>query len=603
LNTSACLRMQEAQASCSGGSDSPDTSPILPQSSFPCRPSISLELYNRFILNQNQKMDPVSMSPIEHSSSMDIDIPSDSESPGIPPTEEVAITPPRSLLSSRPSVDAANDPVIPKPIKKSSKRESIDIPPLASTAKKSSPTPLVESNNISNPNNSESNNNRATLKPASLSSSSTTPTSIPPTYRYNSKDHSPFIVQVQSTQESAYSHPLHISRMLSSILPRGILEIRKSGRNKVMVHTTTYEIANRLVDDKSLSSYNLKAFIPAYRVLRCGIVRDVPQDITADVLKESISSPIKILEIHRLNRRVKVDNEVRYVPSRTLCVKFSGQSLPQYVYLFNCRYPVVPFVPKTRICFSCFRVGHLSKSCKSRPRCLFCGDSAHDSSETCSLKQAPPKCINCKGDHLATSHDCIKVIEHKKAHSLAATENISFIDALRSVSLSSSFASPSSSPPSFSDPRFDYHNFPLPPKPSSTYPSSPIFSPNRFSPLYNLSPSHSEPSNPTKPFSSVLKHTNVPNSGSQNIPRNKRLLPPLLFLPLPPFLLITLLLTTLHVPIPKPIATFSSSLMDVPSLTPRIILILLLFPTPKFQPANLTLTPRKLLSMMYTSLF
>jgi len=49
------------------------------------------------------------------------------------------------------------------------------------------------------------------------------------------------------------------------------------------------------VDNKSLSSYNLKVFILSYRVLRCGIVRDVPQDIPADILKESIASPIKIL--------------------------------------------------------------------------------------------------------------------------------------------------------------------------------------------------------------------------------------------------------------------------------------------------------------------
>jgi len=59
-------------------------------------------------------MNPVNMSPIEHSRSMDIDIPSDNESPGIPPTEEVAIIPPRSLLSSRPSADVANDSVISK---------------------------------------------------------------------------------------------------------------------------------------------------------------------------------------------------------------------------------------------------------------------------------------------------------------------------------------------------------------------------------------------------------------------------------------------------------------------------------------------------------
>jgi len=176
-------------------------------------------------------------------------------------------------------------------------------------------------------------------------------------------------------------------------------------------------------------------------------------------------------------------------------------SLNMYIYLFNCRYPVAPFIPKMRICFSCFRVGYLSRTYKSRPRCLYCGESAH-SSEICPLKQALPKYINCKGDHLATSHNCIRVIEHKMAHSLAATENISFLDALRSVNSSSS---PTSSTSSFSDPRFDFRNFLLLSKSRSSYSPPQFFSINRFSSLSNLSPP-GDSSLITKPFSSILKH-------------------------------------------------------------------------------------------------
>jgi len=106
-------------------------------------------------------------------------------------------------------------------------------------------------------------------------------------------------------------------------------------------------------------------------------------------------------------------------------------------------------------------VGHLSKACK----------------------QASSKCINCNGDHLATSHDCSKVIKHKMALSLAMTENIPFADALKSVS-----SSPSS-PSSFMDPRLDFHNFPYLPRSFAllTFPSPHFLSPNSFSALSNLS--------------------------------------------------------------------------------------------------------------------
>jgi len=317
-------------------------------------------------------------------------------------------------------------------------------------------------------------------------------------HRYNSKDQPPFVVQVQSTQKTALSHPLHISRVISQIFPRDILEIKKVGRNKVLVQTNSYEAANRLVSNSSLFSHNLKAFIPTYKVLRARIVKDVPQDLSVELLRESISSSIKILEIHRLNRRIKIDNEIRYVPSRTVCLKFAGQSLLGFIYLFNCRYPVQPFIPKTRICFSCFRVGHLSKVCKSRPRCLHCGEASHDTPEICAFKQSSPKCINCNGEHLATSHDCPKVL----TLSLAATRNIPFAEALRSVC--SSFPS---SPTSITDPRLDFHNFPpLPRHPSSGSPPN-FFSPNSFSALSNLSPSNeSSVPPPPKSFSSSLRN-------------------------------------------------------------------------------------------------
>jgi len=46
------------------------------------------------------------------------------------------------------------------------------------------------------------------------------------------------------------------------------------------------------------------------RILRTGIICDVPQDFSVDML-DSISSLLKILDIHRLNRRTKIDNELK----------------------------------------------------------------------------------------------------------------------------------------------------------------------------------------------------------------------------------------------------------------------------------------------------
>jgi len=157
-----------------------------------------------------------------------------------------------------------------------------------------------------------------------------------------------------------------MSRVISQIFLRDIVEIRTTGRSRIIVEMHNYDEANKLVSSDQLSVHKLRAFIPTHRVLRIEIVRDVPQDFSLEALRELTSSLIKILEFHRLNHRVKTEGEIKYLPSRTICIKFAGQFLPQYVTISNCRYSVSPFIPKTQICFSCFRVGHPSKICKSK---------------------------------------------------------------------------------------------------------------------------------------------------------------------------------------------------------------------------------------------
>ncbi|KYM96258.1 hypothetical protein ALC62_13074 [Cyphomyrmex costatus] len=107
--------------------------------------------------------------------------------------------------------------------------------------------------------------------------------------------------------------------------------------------------------------------------------------------------------------------------------------MPNEVALFNALYSVDPYVPKARICYVCYRAGHIGKDCKStKPRCLYCGGD-HDRSFECEGKRQPKKCINCGGEHLATSFDCLVIKQYKEAIKLAAYNNIPNIEARKIV--------------------------------------------------------------------------------------------------------------------------------------------------------------------------
>jgi len=50
----------------------------------------------------------------------------------------------------------------------------------------------------------------------------------------------------------------------------------------------TASATNRLVDNTTFSKYSLKAFIPAFRVLRIGVIQDVPEEIDMESIHRHI---------------------------------------------------------------------------------------------------------------------------------------------------------------------------------------------------------------------------------------------------------------------------------------------------------------------------
>jgi len=146
--------------------------------------------------------------------------------PGVPPSTDDAIVLP---VSSVPSSSDITTPRILTSVKgkNPTKRKLADDSHSVILAKKSA------SLNSSSSNTSVSRD----LGRGDTSSSTSLPMdSAAKIHRYNNKDQPlAFLVHVQSTQDSDSSHPLHISRVLSQIFPRNILEIKKVGRNKVQV--------------------------------------------------------------------------------------------------------------------------------------------------------------------------------------------------------------------------------------------------------------------------------------------------------------------------------------------------------------------------------
>jgi len=91
------------------------------------------------------------------------------------------------------------------------------------------------------------------------------------------------------------THPLLISRTLSQIAYSDIKEIKRIGRGKILAEMISANAANNLVQNPKLEKENvfpfLKAFIPTYRTIRTGIVKDIPQHFDESNLLQFFDSP------------------------------------------------------------------------------------------------------------------------------------------------------------------------------------------------------------------------------------------------------------------------------------------------------------------------
>jgi len=211
--------MQEAPASCSEvrdldpDPDPPDSCPNLSLDlPLPRRPSFALEVFDQFERvnsNSDENTGDVIMSEIASDSQSFVShVPEHSPSSNLIPRDESNEKSDRKRSGGSLSADTSANKAI-------STIVNVNCAPASSTGS------LL---NFSLPN-----------RPVDNYAS---------TYRYCNKNKPPYIIQVQPIQDSDSSslHPLHISRTLSQIYPRGVLEIRKSGRNKIVAEMSTYEV-------------------------------------------------------------------------------------------------------------------------------------------------------------------------------------------------------------------------------------------------------------------------------------------------------------------------------------------------------------------------
>lgn len=254
---------------------------------------------------------------------------------------------------------------------------------------------------------------------------------------YTSSDKGPFIVHVtRSEPDLSAGHSIRILKFAQLIHQSKIPDvvdgsIKALGRNRACLEFISAAAANAFKTHDFLDTYKFAADIPKFHVSRMGVVRDIPTDWTLQELVEGIRTPSncgEVIRARRLNMKSKKEDTVTWIPSTTVVLTFTGQSLPERVFCYETSLPVNTYQLPTIQCRNCCRFGHIRTQCRSKPRCFRCGQE--HSGDSCSVTEDLSTCILCRGAHRATDVKCPEHARQKSIKIVMSQDNISYSEAL-----------------------------------------------------------------------------------------------------------------------------------------------------------------------------
>lgn len=208
---------------------------------------------------------------------------------------------------------------------------------------------------------------------------------------------------------------------------KNVNNIKKVGRNRIIVECSEAITANTIVENDEIGK-KFNVYIPIFLISREVIVKNIDFDYEEEILKSVIDNrQYKIKDVMRMKRRVIKDGETELVPTNSIKISFFGQSISEYIYIWNARFPCEPYVRVTRQCFRCLRFGHITKQCKSTlEKCIACGENGHTKANCTANKLI---CFNCKEEHEATSRNCPERDQQNNIHRIMANHNMSYQEA------------------------------------------------------------------------------------------------------------------------------------------------------------------------------
>ena len=216
-----------------------------------------------------------------------------------------------------------------------------------------------------------------------------------------------------------------------------VKQVKKLKDGSLLIEAAKNIQARLLLDTQNFLGIEVDA--DAHRSLNVckGVIRDYHQDLR-DMSEEDIRLELASQGVLRVSRFI-LKKDGKEIKTNTLFLTFDNHVPPEKLKIGYYVVTVQPYIPNPLRCFQCQKFGHSKKWCRNKLACWKCGSEGHDGSECTSETTS---CLNCKGNHCASSKSCPVWIQEKEIQRVKTEKCLSYGDARRLVTSASSSSSP-----------------------------------------------------------------------------------------------------------------------------------------------------------------
>lgn len=146
--------------------------------------------------------------------------------------------------------------------------------------------------------------------------------------------------------------------------------IVSNGLNQLRISSSSWDLANDLLNSSTFRTKGYKLFIPTSLVSRQALAHYVDLDLSPQSISTKLQ-PVALEKIISIRRRTMNPEEI----SGFVEFVFSGVTIPDSIFIFRAIFKLTLCVPPPKRCHKCQRYRHIKEQCRATHfTCEFCGD-------------------------------------------------------------------------------------------------------------------------------------------------------------------------------------------------------------------------------------